>query len=436
MKLLKLECKHVFNGSNLMNSLVQSILKPNHPIWYFKGQVRALFSLPDIVSEIKMPQKVRYDGRSKKRQWQERRTDKGAGLDPTLPKLLKVEGESAQQPIDKIKRRKFAVLMGYSGVGYYGMQRNPDTKTIEEELFKALLDSEFINEECYQVVQNMQFQRAARTDKGVSAARQVVSLKLKENFDISKVNEHLPEQIKLFAFRRVTKGFNSKTLCDGRTYMYVLPTVAFTTDDVPQKGFRISEEAHKKIKDLLQLYVGTKNYHNFTSKKKPEDPSSKRVIRSFICEPPFVKDDVEFCALKVYGQSFMMHQIRKMIGLLLAVMRGKTSEETLVKAFETEKINIPRAPGKLVLSYLSHIHDFYLGLGLLLDYVHYERYNYRYGEDGVHAKLTWEDVEEDVENFRQNHILPTILNTEINEEAMVLYFLSSSFCTNEIIYCL
>jgi len=333
-----------------MNLLVQSILKPNHPIWYFKGQVRALFSLPDIVSEIKMPQKVRYDGRSKKRQWQERRTDKGAGLDPTLPKLLKVEGESAQQPIDKIKRRKFAVLMGYSGVGYYGMQRNPDTKTIEEELFKALLDSEFINEECYQVVQNMQFQRAARTDKGVSAARQVVSLKLKENFDISKVNEHLPEQIKLFAFRRVTKGFNSKTLCDGRTYMYVLPTVAFTTDDVPQKGFRISEEAHKKIKDLLQLYVGTKNYHNFTSKKKPEDPSSKRVIRSFICEPPFVKDDVEFCALKVYGQSFMMHQIRKMIGLLLAVMRGKTSEETLVKAFETEKINIPRAPGKLVLS--------------------------------------------------------------------------------------
>lgn len=329
-----------------MNSLVQNILKPIHPIWYLKGQVRTLFSLQDIVSEIRMPQKVKYDGRSKKRQWQERRTDKGAGLDPTLPKLLKVDGESAVQPIDKIKRRKFAVLMGYSGVGYYGMQRNPDTKTVEEELFKALLDTDFINEECYQVVQNMQFQRAARTDKGVSAARQVVSLKLKETFEISKVNEHLPEQIKLFAFKRVTKGFNSKTLCDGRTYMYVLPTVAFATDDAPQKGFRISEEAHKKINDLLQLYVGTKNYHNFTSKKKPDDPSSKRVIRSFTCEPPFVKDDVEFCALKVHGQSFMMHQIRKMIGLVLAVMRGKTSEEILSKAFETEKVNIPRAPGK------------------------------------------------------------------------------------------
>lgn len=68
--------------------------------------------------------------------------------------------------------------------------------------------------------------------------------------------------------------------------------------------------------------------------------------------------------------------------------------------------------------------------------MHYERYNYRYGEDGVHAKLTWEEVEEDVENFRRNHILPTILNTEINEEAMVIYCLSSSFSTNEIIYCL
>lgn len=73
------------------------------------------------------------------------------------------------------------------------------------------------------------------------------------------------------------------------------------------------------------------------------------------------------------------------------------------------------------------LHGLYLGLGLLLDYVHYERYNYRYGEDGVHAKLTWEEVEEDVENFRQNHILPTILNTEINEKAMVTFFVLFQF---------
>lgn len=53
-------------------------------------------------------------------------------------------------------------------------------KTIEEELFNALFKTKYITQECFDVVQNMQYQRAARTDKGVSAVRQVVSLKLRK----------------------------------------------------------------------------------------------------------------------------------------------------------------------------------------------------------------------------------------------------------------
>lgn len=292
--------------------------------------------------------KPKYDGRSKKRQWQDRRTDKGAGLDPLLqPKLPRLDELTQNSIIDKIKRRKFAILMGYSGVGYYGMQRNRDTKTIEEDLFKALFDADCINEECYNQVQNMQFQRAARTDKGVSAARQVISVKLKEDFEISKINQRLSDQIRLFAFKRVTKGFNSKSQCDGRTYIYVLPTVAFAHRDetIIQNEFRLSEDKLKQINEIMQLYLGTKSFHNFTIKKKYGDPSAKRFIRTFACEPPFLRDGVEFCVIKVYGQSFMMHQIRKMIGLVLAVVKGMTTQETVVKAFTSEKVNIPRAPG-------------------------------------------------------------------------------------------
>lgn len=57
--------------------------------------------------------------------------------------------------------------------------RNPGVKTIEEELFKALLDAKYITEDDFNNQQNSQFQRSSRTDKGVSAARQVVSLKLR-----------------------------------------------------------------------------------------------------------------------------------------------------------------------------------------------------------------------------------------------------------------
>lgn len=87
---------------------------------------------------------------------------------------------------DRIKRRKCCMLLGYSGLNYFGMQRNPDTKTIEEDLLVALLKNKWITDEGFKMAQTIQFQRAARTDKGVSAARQCVSLKIRK-LNIKKI---------------------------------------------------------------------------------------------------------------------------------------------------------------------------------------------------------------------------------------------------------
>lgn len=79
--------------------------------------------------------------------------------------------------------------------------------------------------------------------------------------------------------------------------------------------------------------------------------------------------------------------------------------ETLHQALTLEKVNVPRAPG----------------LGLVLDFVHYDRYNNRYGEDGVHEKLLWEEEESAVNEFKEKYIFPTIIETEIKEESMVCW---------------
>lgn len=186
----------------------------------------------------------------------------------------------------------------------------------------------------------------------------MVSLKLPENLNIERINNELPDEIIVFDCKRVTKGFNSKSQCDSRTYTYMMPTIAFSNkNDVDQKAFRMNSEIFTKVNEILKQYVGTKNYHNYTSKKKFNDPSASRFMKSFICEEPFVRRDVEFAVLKVQGQSFMMHQIRKMIGALLAIVRGHAPEEVIKNSFCNEKVCIPRAPG----------------LGLVLDYVHYDR---------------------------------------------------------------
>lgn len=195
---------------------------------------------------------------------------------------------------------------------------------------------------------------------GVSAIRQIVSMKLPENYDLVKINAHIPDDIRVFDCKRVTKGFNSKSQCDGRTYIYVLPTIAFANQNlqVVQKDFRLSDDVFNRVNSILKIFLGTKNYHNYTSKKKPKDPSAKRYMMTFECEKPFIREDVEFAILRVRGQSFMMHQIRKMVGMVLAIIRGLTTEETIENSFGIDRVNVPRAPG----------------LGLILDYVHYERY--------------------------------------------------------------
>lgn len=353
-----------------------------------------------------------YDGRTKKRKWEERRLE---CLEPTVEKREKMD----ETKIDRIKRRKFAVLLGYSGADYFGMQRNPQTLTVEEDFLKSLLAINYISTEAFTQVQQIQFQRAARTDKGVSACGQVVSIKLPEEVCVSKINDNLPETIRVFDIKRVTKGFNSKTHCDARTYSYTIPTICFcaafdsTVAISEWQAFRIDVGLQSTITTVLQQYVGTKNYHNFTSKKKPEDPSAKRYIISFINEEPTVIDDIEFITLKVKGQSFMMHQIRKMVGLCIAICRGYVPLDILTSALSSAPpmpVNIPRAPG----------------LGLVLDRVHYDRYNRRYGGDGLHTKLEWKDqgenqVQQIIDLFRHDRILPTILEGEINGRSMLIW---------------
>uniref|UniRef100_A0A3Q3XG22 Pseudouridylate synthase 1 homolog n=1 Tax=Mola mola TaxID=94237 RepID=A0A3Q3XG22_MOLML len=324
-------------------------------------------------------------------------------------KRRKAEGERRDND-RKYPKKKVVLLMAYSGKGYYGMQRNPGTsefQTIEDDLVSALVKSGCIPENHRDDMKKMSFQRCARTDKGVSAAGQVVSLKLWLIEDlVAKINEHLPPQIRVLGVKRVTQGFNSKNSCDARTYSYMLPTVAFSSkhfDTANAAGFRLRPETLQTVNRLFALYKGTHNFHNFTSQKAPNDPSARRYITHVLCGEPFLCGGSEFAVITVRGQSFMLHQIRKMIGLVIAVVKGYAGEEVMERSWGQEKVDVPKAPG----------------LGLVLERVHFDRYNKRFGDDGLHERLEWDRQEDAIQAFKEAHIYPTIVETERQEGSMV-----------------
>jgi tRNA pseudouridine38-40 synthase len=136
----------------------------------------------------------------------------------------------------------------------------------------------------------------------------------------------------------------------------MIPTFAFTPlDQNVVEDYRITKEVLESLREILKIYLGTKNFHNFTSRRKSTDPSSKRYIMSFTASDPFIKDEKEYLILRVKGQSFMLHQIRKMIGLAVAYMRGFAGKDTFTKTWALDRIDIPKAPGVgLVLDQVIH----------------------------------------------------------------------------------
>ena len=53
------------------------------------------------------------------------------------------------------------------------------------------------------------------------------------------INTHLPDQIRVQALKRVTKSFDSRHHCSGRTYEYLIPTYAFAPFYLTKLEYRV-----------------------------------------------------------------------------------------------------------------------------------------------------------------------------------------------------
>uniref|UniRef100_F6SK59 Pseudouridine synthase 1 n=1 Tax=Monodelphis domestica TaxID=13616 RepID=F6SK59_MONDO len=351
---------------------------------------------PGTVAKEDPGNKVRGSKDRGLRKWEE--------AEPQTKKLKSSEEE--EEHCKKLPKRKIVLLMAYSGKGYHGMQRNLGSsqfKTIEDDLVFALVQSGCIPENHGEDMRKMAFQRCARTDKSFPSSMSTLLISLKfitfQGFFFPPYSHDSSSGLK-----RVTGSFNSKNRCDARTYFYMLPTFAFAhkDHDVQDETYRLSSETLEKVNQLLASYKGTHSFHNFTSQKGPKEPSARRYIMEMHCEAPFVREGMEFAVIKVKGQSFMMHQIRKMVGLVIAIMKGYVPESVMERSWGEEKVDIPKAPG----------------LGLVLERVHFEQYNRRFGNDGLHEPLDWVEEEEKMTVFKEQYIYPTITKTEMEEHSM------------------
>ncbi|KAK7403474.1 tRNA pseudouridine synthase 1 [Neonectria punicea] len=440
-------------------------------------------------------------------------------------------------------KRKVAVMIGYAGTGYKGMQVNGNEKTIEADLFKAFVATGAISKANADDPKKSSLVRCARTDKGVHAAGNVISLKLiiEDDDIVEKINASLPEQIRVWDIQRTNNSFSCYQLCDSRWYEYLMPSYcllpphpetflgrklvelakehgeednlnakmadvkdfwteveekeikpimarldpevraavlerlhvseeseptggdketeeneekapeeekpvaetpvdATTEPEAPQaniileshqpKGrelgpidfalrdikaayvsakrrYRITPGRLQRLQETLDMYNGTRNFHNYTVQKPFFDPSAKRHIKSFVVNPkPIIINDTEWLSLKVHGQSFMMHQIRKMVGLASLVVRCGTPLDRIEESYQNQKMAIPKAPG----------------LGLLLEHPVFHNYNRRATESLQKETIDFDKYQEKIQAFKDKEIYQRIFNVEEKENSFHMFF--------------
>eukprot|EP01133_Synstelium_polycarpum_P002474 gene2474-2815_t len=348
---------------------------------------------------------------------------------PVAPPMLSKEELTELQNKTRVttsetRKKKVAICLGYSGTNYKGMQKNPGLPTIEEELEMAIFKTGGILPDNMYSHRKIDWIRCARTDKGVSAVRNMVSCKLEcEPPSLEEmraaINSHLPPDIHIFGIKRVNNTFHAKNCVDRRSYIYVTPTYAFQPLFATNKpdNYVFDERERKRINNVLALYNGTHRYHNFTSRKESHEPSAVRTINSFVCSEPFELEGTQWVQINIVGQSFMLHQIRKMIGVVMQLMRKgifydsesdevalATISKMITATFAHRSFNLPMAPGA----------------GLLLDRCIFDVWAQKFSK--IHGDLMFDDAHDEVEKFKMERIFKEIALVEKETNLFKVWF--------------
>ena len=291
--------------------------------------------------------------------------------------------EGSGEP-SQTKKRHMALLFGYQGTGYFGLQSQraegtPGQPTISDVLRQGLLHSGAILHTNFSPLTRTKWSLASRTDKGVHAARASVSFKMEtldsqvEPFGVGEcddggvgqrmqltvealeaINAHLPPEVQLFGGATVRKSFDSRECASSRTYEYLLPRSMLD-------GMTVSE-----FDAVMREFEGSQKVHNFCSGLRRQagqweydgeswplalDPRPRQsvayrsVMRCGVRRTLTVKGE-DYLVLEISGVSFMLHQIRHMVGTGLAIAHGLVPHDILPLALRSPlEINIsPLAP--------------------------------------------------------------------------------------------
>jgi tRNA pseudouridine38-40 synthase len=229
------------------------------------------------------------------------------------------------------------LTLAYDGTDFSGWQMQPGQQTIQGTLSDVLENL---------TKQRLQIQGAGRTDAGVHAAGQVANFKTEAELSVGEFqrafNALLPASIRIVAAEEAAPDFHARWNAVAKTYRYRIfrgrVVSPFLWRYVQHDPYPLDFDA---MVDAARKFEGEHDFTSFAASTGSEEEDRDRTMTRVIYRSEITRvgsgnslDSAEEWVYTVRGKSFLRYMVRKIVGTLVDVGRGKLQPDDIPKLFE------------------------------------------------------------------------------------------------------
>ena len=222
----------------------------------------------------------------------------------------------------------YRLLLQYDGTDFHGWQIQPELRTVQGELTRALslLDGREV------VVHG-----SGRTDAGVHAEGQVASAQLEREFSPQKlrvaINGNLPSDVRVLFADIAADDFHARYSARGKTYVYRVvhsPVMSPFWSRYALAEGRPLDLA--RMRSCAKVFLGEHDWTAFSAAQTDAE-SRVRTITSLDIDAGWnARGACHLIQIGVTADGFLRYMVRSIVGTLLAVARGEIDEATVGRA--------------------------------------------------------------------------------------------------------
>ncbi len=233
-----------------------------------------------------------------------------------MPGAVFVCPESFASDVGETFMPSYRLTIEYDGSKFSGWQTQVRQRTVQGVLVSAL--RELLGDS------RLTLQGAGRTDAGVHALAQVASLRCDRTFAIGRVMDdlahNLPSDVAVLEIRPAAESFHARHDAVARCYLYqiIRRRSAFGKKSTWWLGGDLDLEG---MRAAAAQFVGRHDYAAF-ARSGHTAPSTVVVVED--CR---LWEVGELVMIRILASHFLWGQVRRMVGALAAVGRGKADPE-------------------------------------------------------------------------------------------------------------